>query len=114
MGYYTKYQLDFKILDNSTDTAEVIRLALIEAFEFLDEVELESYDVKWYEHEEELKQFSINYPNVLFILTGIGEESYFIGNLLSADIWIKYFFNGKSYTDKLEHKFPEFNRDKLC
>lgn len=113
MGYYTIYKLTVIDLKKDPIYETCIEKSLTEEFEFLD-TDLEVSDIKWYEHEEELKQFSSNYPNVLFILTGIGEEHYFSSTTLTADIWIKYFLNGKSYTDKLNYKFPEFNKDKLC
>lgn len=112
MGYYTNYQLIVIDLNKDSTYETYIELILREEFEFLD-TDLDAIGIKWYDHERELTEFSNNYPNVLFTLTGIGEEHYFTATSLTADIWIKYFLNGKSYTDKLEYKFPEFNTDKL-
>jgi hypothetical protein len=47
----------------------------------------EGFTAKWYDHENDLKTFSKNYPDLIFKLKGIGEEY--------PDIWIKYFKNGK-------------------
>lgn len=69
--------------------------------------------IKWFHHEYDLKEFSTKYPDVLFILTGVGEENYFEGNKLVADIWIKYFCNGKYYKDKLDFQFLKFDSNKL-
>lgn len=112
MGYYTKYKLTVKDLYNNTEYEKQITKELLDKFKFLYE-DLETDEIKWYEHVKELTNFSSNYNNVLFTLTGIGEEHYFEGTKLTADIWIKYFYNGKTYTDKLNYNFPKFNSDKL-
>lgn len=44
---------------------------------------------KWYENEEDMTKFSAQYPDVLFILDGFGEEE--------GDIWRKYFRAGKMF-----------------
>ena len=112
MGYYTTYKLSVKDLYNNHEYEKQVEHELVKHFKFLDK-ELEVYDVKWYQHEEELKQFTTEYLNILLTVTGIGEEHYFEDTKLIADIWIKYFLNGKSYVDELDYKFPEFNSDKL-
>lgn len=53
-----------------------------------------SDNLKWYEWKEDMKQLSSEWPNVLFILEGDGEES--------GDMWKAWFRNGRSY--KLEAK----------
>ena len=42
---------------------------------------------KWYEHETHMREISDQFPEVLFTLTGEGEES--------GDLWVKYFSGGK-------------------
>ena len=112
MGYYTDYKLTVIDLNKDSEYEKYVEKQLKETFEFLDD-DLDVNCIKWYDHEEEVKQFSNNHPDVLFTLTGVGEGSYFTATTLTADIWIKYFLNGKSYTDKLDYKFPKFNSDKL-
>lgn len=112
MGYYTTYKLSVKDLYNNHGYEKQVEHELQKHFTFLDK-ELEVYDVKWYRHEEELKQFTTEYLNILLTVTGIGEEYYFEGTKLIADIWIKYFLNGKSYCDKLDYNFPKVDLNKL-
>ena len=60
---------------------------------------------KWYRHEDDMRQMSILFPDVLFVLRGEGEES--------GDLWIKYFLNGKTQSEPVEITFPKFDKDKL-
>jgi hypothetical protein len=53
-----------------------------------------SQNIKWYEYEEDMKQLSKEWPNVLFILEGDGEET--------GDLWKAWFRNGGMH--KLEAK----------
>lgn len=105
MGYYTDYSLQI-----NTDNEELRKKAFEDSKK---EFYFESYaknkllkNAKWYEHEEEMKAFSTNYPDVLFILYGNGEES--------DDIWRKYFKNGKMQKAYAELKFDEFDESKLA
>lgn len=67
---------------------------------------LESYDeTKWYEHIEDMQTLSKKIPNVIFILSGYGEEP--------GDIWKAYFKNGKYKKIYAEIVFPEFDKNLL-
>lgn len=61
---------------------------------------------KWYEHEEDMKQLSLKFPDVLFTLRGEGEES--------GDVWVKYFKEGKMQISKAEIKLEPFDAAKLA
>ncbi len=91
MGYYTHYELkaknpkpniisDEELIAHLRLTCEDARFALTEAGETQD-------TCKWYEHEGQMAEFSKRYPEVVFELSGEGEEG--------QDIWKKYFKNGK-------------------
>jgi hypothetical protein len=103
MGYYTQFDLTADvdedklkiILQDLQNTSEEAELAF-------DEYEREA---KWYEWCAEMKEFSSKYPDVLFTLTGIGEEP--------LDIWKCYFKNGKFQHENAEINFAEFDPDKL-
>jgi hypothetical protein len=62
-------------------------------------------DSRWYEHQEDMTEFSKKYPTFLFVLNGEGEES--------GDIWREYFLNGKSQHEKATLQIPPFDRTKL-
>lgn len=109
LGYYTKYTLEFE------RCPEPKRNGLIEALE--SENSMSGYgtlakicynqtdDIKWYNHEDDMKSISLRFPRVLFILKGEGEDT--------GDIWIKYFLNGKMQYAPGEIKYPKFDRKKL-
>lgn len=104
MGYYTRY--DLKVLPEADSH-------LIETFRGQNEYAQYSLlanggtndSAKWYDHEEELKEFSAKYPETLFILSGEGEES--------GDIWRKYFKAGKVQVERAEISIGEFDERKL-
>ena len=60
---------------------------------------------KWYDNEKEMLELSKEFPDILFKLHGVGEES--------EDIWNEYFMSGKSQYCKAEFVIPPFDRDKL-
>ncbi len=60
---------------------------------------------KWYEHDEDMIQISEKYKNVLFTLTGTGEEKY--------DIWRKYYYNGKMQSVTGKVVYDSFDPAKL-
>jgi len=62
-------------------------------------------ETKWYEHEADMKKISKEYPDVIFELSGEGEES--------GDVWKKYFVNGKMQVCKAILVFDEFDKSKL-
>jgi hypothetical protein len=88
MGYCTNYSLDIK-----GDQAQIAK-AEYELGKNEDAVyafgELFDGDgelCKWYGHEQDMIEISKKYPDLIFTLSGCGEES--------EDQWIKYFSGGK-------------------
>ena len=59
----------------------------------------------WYDHDNDMKALSKEFPDVLFTLHGIGEEA--------GDIWVKYFRNGKVQSVKGRIVFDPFDPKKL-
>lgn len=60
---------------------------------------------KWYEHDDDLLNFSKNFHDWIFILSGEGEES--------GDIWKTYYLNGKKQLTTGKIIFEDFDEKKL-
>ena len=58
-----------------------------------------NYDTKWYDHEADMQALSQMWPNVLFTLTGKGEDQ--------DDQWVEYHTNGKVQRLKRPKWTPE-------
>ena len=52
-----------------------------------------------------MKEFSMKFPNTIFIVNGQGEEE--------PDKWMEYWKNGKSQNACLRIEYDEFDEDKL-
>lgn len=59
----------------------------------------------WYDHEDDLKEISAMFPDVLIKLYGEGEDA--------KDIWYKYFKGGKVQVCRAKIVFDEFDESKL-
>lgn len=113
MGYNTKYILEVrhteapKILPSPVleDVLSQLRTEFSEANYALTEIGDCSELAKWYEHEEDLRKFSKRFPLYLFVLSGQGE--------ISADVWKKYFVNGKVQITKSKFQIEPFDKQKL-
>lgn len=62
-------------------------------------------DSKWYDHEEQMKAISLEWPEQVFELRGEGEEA--------GDVWVKYFANGKMQESKANIQLDGFDPSKL-
>ena len=60
---------------------------------------------KWYDHDKDMIAFSTLFPNLVFKLTGEGEES--------EDIWVKYYKNGKMQHCPAKITFDPYNENEL-
>jgi hypothetical protein len=60
---------------------------------------------KWYDHEEDMLDLSKDYPNLIFLLEGSGEDE--------ADLWRKFFKNGDMVVNKAEVTWREDNLTSL-
>jgi len=63
----------------------------------------ESYT--WYNYQDDLKEFSKNFPTMIFKLNGEGEEN--------GDIWEAYFKNGKMQLCEARITFDKYDESKL-
>lgn len=60
---------------------------------------------KWYDHEEDMKEFSKKYPDMVFHLYGEGEDN--------TDMWYKHFKNGKMQVCPALITFDDYDEDEL-
>lgn len=104
MAYYTSFELDVDA-DNYMEIIAEFRANNREAEISLADDGGTSQDVSWYCADDHLKEFSKQYPDVLFTLRGEGEES--------GDMWILYVKNGKSQKERAKITFNKFDESKL-
>ena len=102
MGYYTKYKLtvtgDYNKVAKAIEdknAPERIKIALGNY----------SDSMKWYDYNEDVWKYSKKHPEVLFTLTGEGEDS--------GDLWIMWTKNGKQIRKVVEIIWPTLNEDEL-
>lgn len=106
MGYYTAYSLN--VIDKGTADLDAIAYN-VEAWNLpdyyrYDEDNFQWY-AKWYEHEEDMKELSLKFPDTLFDLFGDGEDT--------EDYWHKYFKNGKMQYCPVHFEYDDFDESKL-
>jgi len=103
MGYYTQHELQ---VFNTDEPVEKFEHEISEiAYGKNTEDSLFDAEVKWYDHDEHMRKISKKYPDVLFELTGYGEEK--------LDFWRTYYKNGKAQPVDVEIKFGEFKEEEL-
>lgn len=105
MGYYTNYSMtyDFKDASNEDgfDTKQFHEMLADKT-----EYEFDYYDgtfslnAKWYDWEADMIEISKTYPDMVFYLSGEGEEK--------DDIWEARFYNGKCDTVYAQITMPDF------
>jgi hypothetical protein len=102
MGYYTSYTL--KADKQEDEIGSYIESGVRPDLKYIFENSYDNEwygDSRWYEHDAEMCDLSLVFPDVLFTLTGEGEES--------GDIWRKWYRNGVLLnTWTLDYKMPEF------
>lgn len=99
MGYYTKYNLN--IISEDVHLLEEAKKKIYEISEYNDFNDT----IKWYDHEDDMKELSEIYPETVFELSGEGEDN--------GDIWKKYFLNGKMQIAKAKIVLSEFDPNEL-
>mgnify|MGYP003652940898 CR=1 FL=1 len=101
MGYRTEHEL--VIMIGSNDLIEDLRNECDSAGWALNSFGDSAKPCKWYSHENDLKAFSKNHPDALFMLSGKGEEN--------GDAWIEYYRNGKVQVCKAVYVYPDADND---
>jgi hypothetical protein len=103
MGYYTRFNIT---ISDNTDICNIVeRLRSISGYDW-DYCGDKIYDFcKWYEHEHDMNLLSKEFPDIVFTVTGDGEES--------DDLWREYWKNGKVQNANRHIVYDEYNEDKL-
>lgn len=116
MGYATSYTL-FAHNVSDSDVAEKILESLddhgIIGYALENDWYFENGDVHystcggctWYDHEEDMRAISEEFPDIHFELHGEGD--------LNADIWTQHFLGGRSQLCEAEIIIPPFDPEKL-
>ena len=99
MGYYTIHTL--AVSDDNIDD-HVSAIEDKSGYSGL----FEGQEVKWYEHEIQMRDYSSENQGVLFMLGGEGEQS--------GDLWFEYYKDGKMQRCKGKVSYDEFDESKLC
>lgn len=114
MGYYTSYTIQATGLENnlpiSEERADAMkeRLEAISGYTFEGDIRENLYtseSIKWYDCCRDMNQMSKEFPDLLFIVYGDGEET--------EDLWYCYHANGMFQFDEAEIRFAGFNQSKL-
>jgi hypothetical protein len=109
MGYYTKFELHAVDVETSSpipmveESVIAARLwQLVDGSDRYTPKSIESCldeEMKWYDHEEDMTTLSKEFPNILFVLDGVGEEF--------PDAWRKWFYNGTVEASYAEVVYPK-------
>lgn len=116
MGYHTEFCLFARPVSNpeiadkiaeALHACDVIGYALSGDYQFAEDgVEFFSYDsVNWFNHEEDMRAISKEFPDIHFELHGEGE--------INDDIWTQHFVGGKAQLCMAEIVIPPFDPSKL-
>ena len=115
MSYYTHYKLDYEIPDTLQKDVKIYIYGRLQ--KALNDESFTRYGplmnfiirhvdrCRWYSHDDDMKEFSNMFPEILFILSGGDEEI--------VDLWKKYYKGGKHYKAKATVIFDEFDETKL-
>lgn len=107
MSYYSYYT--FSVMNGTAEDDERITAELRAENEnaqlCMTEDGYPESHITWYEHEEDLKEFSKKYPDLVLHLSVEGEEQ--------GDMSQKYFKNGKMQICRAEINFPDYDENKL-
>lgn len=109
MGYYTDYKIEIKTEDGKPYNALGDMISELEkisgySFEYDDSITSED-SIKWYSYRKNMQMLSKQYPNLLFEVYGIGEDS--------LDYWVEYHQDGKYQYCNAEIIYPKFDINKL-
>ena len=109
MGYYTKFELYAVDVEAGSPITmmeeDIIAKRLWQLIGGSDRYALKCIEncldeeMKWYDHEADMITLSKEFPNILFVLDGVGEEF--------PDAWRKWFYNGTYEESYAEVMYPK-------
>lgn len=103
MGYYTDYEIG---LENGVVSDEAFRIGIESVGCSYGQLSLyETMNLKWYDHEKDMKAVSKLFPEVTFRLQGDGEET--------GDNWRMYFKDGKTCTIRAKIIYDKYGESLL-
>lgn len=112
MGYYTYHKLyvlndKMQCLDDETDEHQVLITRKVLGGDFNDSNSRMLFEdsCKWYECDEDMKKHSLEHPDLLFEIDGVGEEN--------EDLWINYYKNGKMQHCPAQIVYPKYDPNKM-
>ncbi len=114
MGYYTRYSLEVHGCSVAGHPAPVgaIDKSSIEYQMIVDAIANESgysspfsQEIKWYDYDGDMKRISNRFPDLIFILSGEGEEA--------GDLWRAYFYRGKMQMARAKVSYDAFDHSAL-
>ena len=119
MGYYTRFELDItgtgdrwvtgvdakgeKVKVNIGIDHGEVQQEICDLSGYTDPFDTDTH--KWYDHDEHMRSVSKKYPDLLFTLSGEGEES--------GDLWVKYYKGGKCQVELAKIEYGKFDTTKL-
>lgn len=112
MGYYTDFTVKVMEVEEdqlvaAKDPAGFLSEAIDYHLEKISDYEFEcqglmySLAAKWYDFDEDMKRLSLMYPDNVFQVDGIGEES--------GDVWRAYYTNGKGHSCKVVTTYSPYD-----
>ena len=102
MGYYTSHTLE---VIGGDDLNGYWENKISDTTDYAGMNVFEGEPIKWYSCDDDMKSFSANYPDVLFIVYGEGEDS--------GDLWKAYYKNGKQQREQAVVTYGAFDESKL-
>ena len=104
MGYYTYHKLTIEPKDEKL-LAQIITAIESESYEVRQALAGDSESMKWYSHDEDMRELSKKWPNVIFHLEGEGEDN--------EDIWVATYQNGRCHHRHAKIVIDPFDPEKL-
>lgn len=113
MGYYTDFtvkvmEVEEGQLVNAKDPTGFLSEDIDNHLEEISHYQFEWWDgmqcsinAKWYDFDNDIKKLSLIYPDNVFQVDGIGEES--------GDVWRMYYANGKSHSCKVVTTYSPYD-----